>query len=220
MRTLLFILFFLFSRGVLAQEIAIQTDRGNIAYIGLENPITVVVEGYKSSALVVSVDNGSIDKDYKGDGAYIVTPKYPRDSLTICIQARTSKGIKDLLKYKVKLQCVQIESTTFAGHSGGLITVGEVRMTNHLDGSNALDKFVFGPHFHVTGCKIRVIHDGNEILSKSLYNRKGVDFYADPEVSRVWSNIKAGDRIIFTNITYLGYGECTGTMKPMEFVAN
>lgn len=211
---------FFFGGCVLAQEIAIQSDKGNVAYIGLENPVTVVVEGYRSSALLVSVDNGSIDKHYRGDGSYTITPKYPRDSMTICIQARTRKGILDLKEYKVKLECVHIESTTFAGYSGGAIPTGTIKVTNHLDGSSYLDKFTFGPHYHVTGCKIRVVHDGNEILSKSLYDRNGVDFYANQEVSRVWSNIKPGDRIIFTNITYLGYGECTGTMKSMEFVAN
>ncbi|PQJ09541.1 hypothetical protein CJD36_020095 [Flavipsychrobacter stenotrophus] len=217
MKTLAFILlilFFWFSAS--AQVVAIQCVKApRMAYVGLDNPLKVAVDGYPGSALMVTVDNGGIDGS---NGDYIFTPKYPSDSITIRVQVRTPTQIKEVQKIKVKLECFPIDSTTFMGHRSGFITAGQVRVAIGLDGNP--QGFELTPHFHVTGFKVRVIRDGEEILSKSLSNRRGARFVDDEEVERVMSNINAGDSIIFTNITYLGYGECTGTMKSMEFVAN
>ena len=213
--TLLLLIAALTACSASAQIVAVQRDSGYIAYVGCENPLSIAVEGYTAKALIVKTDNGSVSGD---NGQYIITPQYPRDSISIFISAITSNGIKQVKTFKMKLDCVRLEQTSFAGRQSGTVPASLARYTWHLKGN--IEGIDFEPHFHITGCKIVVIRDGLEILRKTIFNQKGFSFQDDPVIGKVFDSFKPGDVLKFSNITYLGYGECTGTMKPMEIILN
>ncbi len=220
MRVFMLSLFFLsLVCRVSAQISVVQMDRGYIAYVGIEHTIGIAVEGYPSTALIVTVDNGTIDRHYIA-GQYTITPKYPGDSLTITVQAKTKTGIKEVKKFRVKLECIPIESTTFMGYtSGARVSVGLIKVATSLDWSHR--SLEFDNNFRVTGCDFSLKRNDVIVFSKHIYDQRGLSFSSDEEIEEAFQSVEPGDVLTFTNITYFGFGECTGTMKyPIEITAN
>jgi GldM C-terminal domain len=73
MRKVLFSLLFLFAFYIsFGQIVSISTDRNNILYNDVDNPITIAAENYSCASLIVKIDNGKIDEK---NGHYICKPK-------------------------------------------------------------------------------------------------------------------------------------------------
>jgi N-acetylmuramoyl-L-alanine amidase len=88
------------TNGLVEPKVAIALDKINVLYIGIDNPITIAVSGYKSEDLIVSMNNGIISGK---DGKYIahVTNTSPAE---IVIETYIN-GIKKRLgtqSYRVK----------------------------------------------------------------------------------------------------------------------
>jgi len=70
--TLLFLLYLILAQSGQAQKIAIGTDKTNILYIGVDNPLTIAAANVSQKSLVVKADIGSISG---GNGSYIYNGK-------------------------------------------------------------------------------------------------------------------------------------------------
>ncbi len=81
-------------------NVAIALDKMNVLYIGLENPVTVAVSGYKNEDLIVSMKNGSIEGK---DGKYIaiVTNANPAEIIIETIEDGERKLLGTQI-YRVK----------------------------------------------------------------------------------------------------------------------
>ena len=51
-----------------SQNFAIGLDKMNVFYIGVDNPLTIVVQNYSLKDIIIKVDNGTVSNDY---GSYV-----------------------------------------------------------------------------------------------------------------------------------------------------
>jgi hypothetical protein len=73
----------------------------NVAYVGISNPLTIVVEGYNPKLVNVSTDNGMIVDN--GNGKYDYTPGKQGKAL-IKLSVKTTSGVKEIgsKMYRIK----------------------------------------------------------------------------------------------------------------------
>jgi N-acetylmuramoyl-L-alanine amidase len=81
-------------------NVAIALDKMNVLYIGLDNPVTIAVSGYKAEDLIVSMKNGSIEGK---NGKYVarVTNTNPAEIIIETIENGQRKLIGTQM-YRVK----------------------------------------------------------------------------------------------------------------------
>lgn len=83
-----------------AQRFQVSNDSMNIVYVGIFNPLTVLVEGTACDALILKTNNGSIRRWQDSTGAcrFIHTPSFAGDS-RVDIYKRA--GTKKITEQKV-----------------------------------------------------------------------------------------------------------------------
>jgi GldM C-terminal domain len=89
-------LFLLFSAHIFGQNPVVALEKMNVLYMGVNNPVSIAVEGIEDSKLTVRIDNGSIVKN--ADGGFDVNTA--RSGLAIV--SIEWQGGKAERKFKVK----------------------------------------------------------------------------------------------------------------------
>ncbi len=79
------------------RSVAVQLDKMNVFYIGVENPISVSAAGVSSNDL--KVNGNGVNIANKGGGHYIVTATVPNNDASITVAA---PGVSQTFKYRVK----------------------------------------------------------------------------------------------------------------------
>jgi hypothetical protein len=72
-RNILIIIYFLSYFAAKSQSFSIANEKMNIMYLGVDNPISIAVEGIRAADVIVKSTNGTIDKEY---GNYIARPNW------------------------------------------------------------------------------------------------------------------------------------------------
>ncbi len=76
---------------------AVEPVKMNVLYIGVDNPVKIAASGYKTSALDVSIDNGTITGE---NGVFIARPKSPGSA--VITVSRKEKTIQQT-EFRVKV---------------------------------------------------------------------------------------------------------------------
>jgi hypothetical protein len=186
----LFVLFYsLISVMLYGQGFAVSADKMNVAYVGIDNPLTIVVEGYDCKQLVVSVDNGILEKTHDCEYNYKPETSGKHD---IIVKVKTVKGLRDLgiVVYRVKAIPDPIVSLGRTGHFAQLNMLGpEVR----------LNDFDFEAKFIVKDFTFEVKRE-NEVIH-SVFNEG--QLYSG-KVKAINERLYPGDTIIVKNIRCVG----------------
>ena len=91
-----------------AQVVAVQHDKENSLYVGENNALTIVAEGYPCKSLIVTINNGTISG---GNGHYIAHPDTVSYNCIIYVKVKTPKGIKKLKDCPMKVIRRKVNST-------------------------------------------------------------------------------------------------------------
>jgi gliding motility-associated protein GldM len=78
---------------VAAPSVAVEPEKMNVFYIGVENPVVISAAGVSPTDLQVSISGGGGKIVPKGGGKYIVTVTNP-DECKISVSAKTKDGVK------------------------------------------------------------------------------------------------------------------------------
>ncbi|MCX7728847.1 MAG: gliding motility protein GldM, partial [Bacteroidia bacterium] len=78
---------------VAAPSVAVEPEKMNVFYIGIENPVVISAAGVSPTDLVVSISGAGGKTIPKGGGKYIVTVTTPGEC-KISVSAKTKDGIK------------------------------------------------------------------------------------------------------------------------------
>ena len=209
-----FLLFSLFAPPAYCQVVAIQNDRGNTLYLGIENPLTIVVEKVPLNAITISATNGKIIGGEKGH--YSIIP----DSLgkvEIEVNKITAKGsVKIYAEYFRVINIPDpIPHFTSQYKSGGYInaSVARVQLAPFAGGS---DHFGCGK-FTIDSVTVIVIRNGKLVCCNSLHNHHGVRFSDDETTQKIMETLMGGDKLLFTGITCYGPDGKTRRLTPMDF---
>ncbi len=184
------LLFFLFI-SLNAQTVVIAADKMNVFYIGVDNPVIVAVEGILSEKLKISTDNGVILKTEKND--FIVRPE--RTGIgNIIIEWDGQKILKPFRVKRIPDPVVKLinKKSYFIDETpiNGLIA--------------DLENFDFYAICRIVSYTCSVVPENGE-------NRQAkVNGSTSSELSRILSNVKKGDKVIFSDISV----RCPGDKVP------
>lgn len=206
-KVLLFLCLVSFSGKAFSQQSVVTNPKLNILYYGVENPLEVFVNGYKSKDIKLSSDEGEI-KTSGNQGNYEISPK-KFGIVTIKITSKKNPGkVLGISKWRVKN--IPTPLATIAGKHSGEIQKAELLV--QLGIVAYLPNFDYEVRFIVTSYTFTVLKRNRTYVS---YNAEGPLFSA--QVKAALKNLEPGDSFIVSNIKGAGPNESVVDMAPVMF---
>ncbi|MCW5924827.1 MAG: gliding motility protein GldM [Saprospiraceae bacterium] len=169
------------------RSIAVQLDKMNVFYIGVENPISVSAAGVSSNDLKVSGSGVSVAS--KGGGHYIVTATTPTNDATITVSA---PGVSQTFKYRVK-RIPDPVPMLGARHRSKSMGNGEFKAQSFVDA--VLENFDFEARCEIVGFEVTYLPKRQDPISRV---NGGKRFTGD--VQALVNQAKPGDSYFFDDI--------------------
>jgi len=175
-----------FSYEVGQRSIAVQLDKMNVFYIGVENPISVSAAGVSSNDVKVSASGVNVAN--KGGGHFIVTASTPGESILTV----SAPGVSQRFTYRVK----RIPDPTpllGAKHRSKAMANGEFRAQGGI--ATVLENFDFDAKCDVAGFEVTWLPKRQDPISKQ---NSGARWNGD--VQDWISKARPGDAYFFDDI--------------------
>lgn len=191
------ILYLLITTGAMAQDAAVQFDKQNIMYVGIYNPITVVVRNTPCKSVLIVVPECVV---IPGSGLcqFNVMPAKP-GTTTIKIYTQSKQGDKLVAQQEVRVKKIPDPLASVGGLYCSIIRERVLKeqlgIVLHVDG------FDFAGGFQVNSFKVTIVRNKNVIFEKDCI---GARF--DDETIRMLQTIKTDDLFSCTNIRFSGTG--------------
>lgn len=175
-----------FSYEVGQRSIAVQLDKMNVFYIGVDNPISVSAAGVSSNDVKVSASGVNVAN--KGGGHFIVTASTPGEAvLTV-----SAPGVSQRFQYRVK----RIPDPTpllGAKHRGKAMANGEFKAQGGI--ATVLENFDFDAKCDVVGFEVTYLPKRQDPITKQNSGARW-----NSEVQDWINKAKPGDAYFFDDI--------------------
>jgi hypothetical protein len=177
---------------------AISADKMNMMYVGLDNPVSVSVSGYRPENLEVSISGGGEIKEEDHKGHYLVKPDGSARELTVIVAAKNNKNIV-LSNKQFRVRKIPHPEVLLGTRNGGGISRGELATASQINVG-------LGEGFAFEGLKYIVNSYTLAIAPKS-----GQTYIEPVQGNRIsgnsrlrLSNVKPGDLIVIANVDVTG----------------
>jgi hypothetical protein len=204
-------LFYLFSirqSCLFAQNVTvISSERMNIFYMGLDNPVAIAIEKVSAADLNVKISgDNSIDK--VSDGNYVVRVNRP-GRVTISVEGNGSIVEKE---FRAKPIPDPIPTINLRNQINGVLTIGEVKAITGLIAN--MVNFDIDAKCAIESFSVAIRHsDGNSEITEN----KGGGF--GNELLKTLKSVKENDYIMFCNISSRCPGDPTARkLQGISFV--
>lgn len=180
----------------LIQPRAVVANEGmNAVYIGIDNPISVAVDGYLSGQIFITTTSAC---KLSGDsGIYFLNPPETQGKIReIGINVYAVSAKKDTVFIDNKVFCIKripIPAPFFGSKNGGYIGRGEIQIVNFI--TVRLEDFPFDIRYNVTSFKMIFQPNGGYA---QYYVAEGPRI--TPEMKMVLNNVQKGDKFIIKDI--------------------
>ena len=212
MKVIVWLMFFgMVASPAFCQVVAVQNNRGNVLYVGMENRLIIAVQNAPLHSIAVTTDNGKIVK--VEPGTYEITP----DSLgyaKIEVYRKTWRGAVKIGRSGFQVKRLPDPIPYFTNKSGGTIS-GPLARAQIAPSAAIHGEFGDGPAV-IISCTIIVLRDGKTFFCKTISNDHGVGFSDNEETQKMMANLQDGDKLLFTGIVCRTY-IATKQLPPMEF---
>lgn len=191
------------------QQVAFQLDKMNLLYTCVENPYTIVVDGYSPKDLILSIDNGEIKPIYPWGGGVIV----PQNAgfATVSVKIKTQNGLKELKKIEFRVRPRPLPEARINGKNGGEISKAMLCKQKALISSCG-----HGPRYVVLGFKVIVRRGNVEIFSHKMAESKDAEI--DSFTNSFFQTLKENDKVIFADILVEECDSVGVYIEPMTFI--
>ncbi len=194
-----------------AQVVAIQSDKMNIVYICLENPVTIAAGNCPLSALLITTDNGEIIADQaKGAGHYLIKPsKTGREEVTIKKKLKNGKQeVIGNMMFRVR-KMPSIYAVIGRKPDGSFSKQMICEQTELL---TLTPDYNIGTPYIIDGYTIVVYRDSQEVYKRNITGNK-----IDNETILFFYTLNDLDRVVFKDITVKDCVDKT-TLPEMHFI--
>jgi gliding motility-associated protein GldM len=180
---------------VAAPSVAVEPEKMNVFYIGVENPVVVSAAGVSPTDLQVSISGGGGKIVPKGGGKYIVTVTSPGEC-KISVSAKTKDGVKPQGPPKV-FRVKKIPDPL--PKLGGKVANGVLEMPKLQIGSiGGVGAEIPGFDFDVKFPVMEFVFSA--VVKGSLKEFKCVGANLSPEAKAVLQSLAPGGKAYFENI--------------------
>lgn len=180
--------------------ISAAADRMNILYAGIENPVTIAVEGVPNEEVSIQSAAAEIQKD--GDGHYILIPK---EVGVLAVEVMIGGQKNHTVSFKVKQ--VPAPLPTIGGHTGGQMTVAEMQATKGL--YSVLNDFEFPLTCETLSFDFTWATTGRDLIE---IKNEGEAFNA--EIQAIFQQLTVKDILYFDNIMAMCPGDAEARTLP------
>jgi hypothetical protein len=184
----------------------ISLEKTNVFYIGVPNPIRILVNGYDVNEIEVSLDNGKITG---AKGVYTVIPNEKTATDTIHLFLKLPNGKKrEIYKSTYRVNRIKDPVVTFAGKSDGSLSIANIKAQDRIFVD--IPNFIFDAKFNITGFTLQVMSRAD----KQTFNTEGNQL--SPQMKSAISNLKIGDKLFFTNLRAVGPDR---TLRGLDYIS-
>ena len=177
-----------------AQKLTMVNTRMNIVYVGVENPISVTVEGYEASSYSLSCDGAEI-KQGGGESDYLLTPKRP-GKIAVKVMTNKGGGKKEIGSYEFRVRNMPLPIAEIAGKSSGYMPIQIFQAQAGV--GVVLKGFDFDVRCVVTEYEFSVKRGSTEI-----FRHKNIGGRFDSDITAFLPKLHDGDIISVTEISGL-----------------
>ncbi len=180
---------FLFTK-LFAQKISIANERMNIFYVGLDNPISIAVDGFSTKNLTIKATNGKIEKD--DYNSYLFRPKNVGPS-EIIVYSKINGKLKEI--GRSQFRCKNLPLPTFHIGSGKKIkSKNEIAAQEYVRAE--LENFDIDIRYQIDSFKV-CIFSGDTC---KYYIKKNIGNKLNDEVKSLFKELQNEDVIVFKDI--------------------
>lgn len=163
----------------------------NVLYIGVDNPVSIAVNGAKSDAdVLASISQGNLIK--KGNGQYVARVT-TQGKANINVKANVNDQMENFAPMEFRVLRIPDPDISLCGFAKkNRMTKGEILACNGLVAQN--EEFVFDVKFEVVSFEVIVTNKAEakrKNNSGALYNQ---------DVQGLLNTIQSGDAVVFDNI--------------------
>jgi GldM C-terminal domain len=191
----------------LSQEIIISNPRRNKFYIDMDNPLNAMVEGYPCRSVILSTDNGSIEKT----SCYYSF--HPARTGEAKIQVKIKKGntTKKLKEITLYIDPFLPPRAYVGGLEGGQISKGAFSVQGGV-GAGPEPNLGFELSLEVTYFTIIIIRNDSV-----LFCRKNNSYLFDTATKEILKSLQNDDTVLITKIMCRMADDSLKAAKPLEF---
>jgi hypothetical protein len=204
---ILFICFLVFCLNSLSQEIILTNPRHNKFYTGIDNPLYAMVEGYPCRSVILTTENGSIEKT----SCYYSFHPAKFGVAKIQIKIKNGKTITKIKEETLHIDSFPLPIAYIGGLSGGHIKAGALEVQGGV-GAGLEPSFGFELTYEVESFTTIIIRKDSVVFCRKN-NRNGFEI----ETKGALKNLQKDDTVLFTRIVCKGPDNLSCSLKPLEF---
>lgn len=190
MKYLLFLLCCSLPAILFAQSFVVRADKMNIAYVGIENTLTVVSGSCGCDALVVSADKGQV---VKIDGCRYKYIPAGSGIAELTIAEKKGNTVSVIGKDKLRVKSIPDPQAMVGGRKSGLFALSHFKA--QLGISVVWENVAIDMPFRIKGFTFKVIRKGAVIATLDV---SGNLFEGD--CKRIINELAGGDKVILEKI--------------------
>lgn len=193
--------------ALFAQKFAIGTDERNIAYIGVDNPMTIVSDKCDCANMFVETDNGKVVKTDSCHFNY--KPEQPGNT-KLYIKAKEHGKTFTLSEMNVRVKYLPDPHASVAGKSSGLVSLEQFKLQKGIvissDSTINVDL-----KFEITSFKIKIFYQLGDYYEDIVGSH-----FTDNSIAAI-KKLREGDRVLINQIKCVGSDKRIRDINEMMF---
>jgi len=190
----------------------ISAKKMNVLYIGVDNPVSILMSGIPNESLAASISCGTIKRDPK-NGDWLVNIPPGHKSAIINISATINSVKKNMGSKKFRVKNLPDPVATIGGKSSGLIN-RKIMTADGVLSPKMPDDFDFDHSFVIKSFTM-TIQRGFKV-----YNLKSKDAYLTKEMLAEIKRTNRGQNIVFENIVVRDPYNIDRILSPIVLTIN
>ena len=211
MKSILFLLLSLqFSTSLFSQFFTAAAQRpGQTAYIGIDNPISCTVERVKCQDVVLTTDNGSIEKT--SCGQYIYRPVGISDGF-IAINKKSNGQLTKIGEFYLRTRPIPNPIATVGAIRGDTVTKKRLAVQQGISAESSPSLSIC-IDFLVKNFTLTIIRKDEVIFFRNITG----NIFND-EIKKTFNELAEGDKVLFSSILVEMGDKTTVKASPIEFI--
>lgn len=191
-KLIIFTIYVLSCNFSIGQTISVSPTRENNVYLGISNPLTIVVENMKCSEFSVFTDNGKIINLEGYDCQYEISLE-KLGVAKITILKINVLDTTNLGEYFLRVKPIPLPIAKIAGKRGGYISKNELAVQMYIKAE--FENFDFDIHIKILSFSVEIKRNGKSIYNQNIEGSKFTE-----EVKSKFLKLKKDDIVYFNDI--------------------
>lgn len=198
--------FLLLAPGTRSQQVVISNRHYNRLYVGIYNPLDILVEGNNCKSVLVSTDNGAIEKH---SCTYILTPART-GTTNITVSIKRKNMVKVIKVVPVYTDSLPAPIATVAGKQGGEINQGFFAAQPGIQAMSVIPAIDIDYEIK----KFTIIVYRNDSI---LFFHENNSALFDLKTKEILKNTQNRDTVLLANLVCTMPDGTQKRIKPLEF---